>query len=365
MMHRFHSASRCNRLLAWLLLVLAAIGWAPLAAAATPNCTASSATLNFPGTVSIPSNTAIGSTLATGKANMSFRCTGLSASNTPATIQAGQYLATLDSTNNPAGPGITFATGVPGLAVVVNATPVATSSESGNASQDGPTSTAGYVPGSVSCNGNNCSGTVTANYTATLIKTGPIAPGTIPQTNLIPFWWYIPGNGNGYSTSMALNAYLILPSITLTAPSCSLTTGSQNIAVTLPPVSTTSLATTGQVAGQTAFSIAVSGCPGSAKTITTYFYSGSTIDAATGNLFNSNGTATNVEVQLLNGAGGSAAAFSAINLAGAQAQSQNSSQYSISGGAATMNYYAQYFANGGAATAGSVSTSVTFTIAYP
>jgi type 1 fimbria pilin len=363
MMHRFNNAPRCAQLFAWLLLAIVAIGWAPCAAAA-PKCTSSSATLNFPGTVTIPNNTAVGSTLATGTANMTFTCSGISsfAGGGSAYIQAGQYLATLDSTNNPAGPGITFATGVSGLAVLVNATPVPTSSEACLAC--GPTSTAGYQPGSVPGNAlGTGSGTVTASYTATLIKTGPIAPGTIPSINLIPFWWFIPGDGS-YGTSMSLNANLILPTINLTAPSCTLTAGSQHIAVTLPGVSATSLSTAGQVNGRTAFSIAITGCPTSVNTITTYFYGGN-IDTTSGNLLNSSGTATNVEVQLLNGSGGSAAALSAINLAGAQASAQNSSQFNVSGGAATLNYYAQYIASGGAATAGSVSTSVTFTIAYP
>ena len=99
------------------------------------------------------------------------------------------------------------------------------------------------------------------------------------------------------------------------------------------------------------------------SSITTYFYGGN-VDTATGNLINK-GSAANVEVQLLNGPGGSAAALSTIDLAGAQATAQNSSVFNVSGGSATLNYYAQYIASGGAATAGSVSTSVTFTIAYP
>lgn len=361
MMHRlFNHAPRCIQLVALLLLAIVATGWAPRAAAT--NCTTSSATLSFPASVTIPTNASVGSTLATGTATMTFTCTAVSRTHTPATIQAGQYLATLDATNNTNGPGITFATGVSGLAVLVNGSPVATSSNSGNPSLDGPTSTAGYVPGSVSCTSNNCSGTVTANYTATLIKTGPIAPGNIPSINLIPFWWYIPGDPT-YGTSISLNANLILPAITVTTPSCTLTTGSQNIAVTLPGVPASSLSTAGQVGGRTGFSIAVTGCPSSVSSITTYFYGGN-VDTATGNLLNK-GSATNVEVQLLNGSGGSASALSVIDLRGAQATAQNSSVFNVSGGNAALNYYAQYIASGGAATAGSVSTSVTFTIAYP
>jgi type 1 fimbria pilin len=358
MMHCFNSASRWARLFGWLLLAIVAIGWAPLATAATPNCTSASATLSFPSTVNTPSGVALGSTLATGTARMTFSCTGLSAANLPATIQAGQFLATLDSTNNTAGPGITFATGVSGLAVLVNATPVPTSSAACLAC--GPTSTAGYVPGAIT---SGTSGTVTANYTATLITTGPVAPGVIPSINLIPFWWYIPANKT-FGVSMSLDANLILPSITITAPSCSVSTSSQNIAVTLQPVTAQTLATVGSVAGRTPFSISITGCPASVTKVTTYFNSGATIDATTGNLLNG-GTARNVEVQLLNGTGGNVAALSAIDLTGTNAKAQNSSQYSVVGTAATLNYFAQYIASGGAAGAGSVSTSVTFTIAYP
>lgn len=357
MTHGFTVAARYLRHFAWLVLATAALVWASPAAAAR-NCMATSKTLNFPTSVAATSGSAIGSTLATGTAAITFTCSGLSPLDNAATIQAGQTLATLDATNNTAGPGITFATGVPGLAVLVKATTVQATSNACLAC--GPTSTAGYVPGSVSGTG----GSFTANFTATLIKTGPIAPGTIASTNLIPFWWYIPAGPSPYSTSIALNAYLILPGITITTPTCAVSAGSQNIAVTLPTVSTATLPSAGQVAGRTPFSISITGCPTSVATVTTYFYSGATIDTTSGNLLNQ-GTATNLEVQLLNGAGGSAAALSAINLAGAQATAQNSSQYSVIGTAATLNYYAQYVAFAGATGAGSVSTSVTFTIAYP
>ncbi|GLQ49041.1 fimbrial protein [Dyella flava] len=358
MMHRFDHALRCAQHLALLLLAIVAASWAPRAAAT--NCTASSATLTFPPTVTIPTNAEVGATLATGTANMTFTCTGVSTQHTPATIQAGQYLATLDATNNTNGPGITFATGVSGLAVLVKATPVQATSNSGDASQDGPTSTAGYVPGSVAASSGS-SGTVTADYTATLIKTGPIAPGNIASINLIPFWWYIPGDQT-YGTSKSLNADLILPAISLTAPSCYLSSNSISIPVTLPGVATSSLTTAGQTSGRTAFSISVTGCPSNVSSITTYFYGGN-IDTNTGALTN-NGSATNVEVQLLNGPGGSAGALSVINLSQPQATAQNSSVFPVSGGNATLNYYGQYYATG-ATTAGSVTTSVTFTIAYP
>ena len=365
MMQRFFNhAPRCIQFVALLLLAIVAIGWAPRAAAANPICTSSgSATLSIPTAVTIPTNAAVGTSLASGTATISFTCKNISSRTQDAYIQAGGNLATLDPTNDPSASasGITFATGVSGLAVLVTAQPV--QATSATCLDCGPGTTAGYQPGFVVGNAQGTgSGTVTANYTAKLIKTGPIAPGNIPSINLIPFWWYIPADGS-FGTSMSLNTNLILPAITITTPSCTLTTGSQNIVVTLPGVNASSLSTTGQVGGRTGFNIAVTGCPSSVNSITTYFYGGN-IDNTTGNLTN-NGSAKNVEVQLLNGSGGSAAALSPIDLTGAQATAQNSSVFNVSGGSATLNYFAQYIASGGAATAGSVSTSVTFIIAYP
>lgn len=126
------------------------------------------------------------------------------------------------------------------------------------------------------------------------------------------------------------------------------------VAVTLPTVSTTALNAAGSVAGRTAFNLALSGCGALAKA-TTFFEPGPTV-MADGNLKNATGTATGVEVQLLNND------FSAIALNGS-ASAQNSQQVNLTGGAGTLNYYAQYFATA-AAGAGSVSTSVQFSMIY-
>jgi len=124
--------------------------------------------------------------------------------------------------------------------------------------------------------------------------------------------------------------------------------------VTLPTVSTTSLNASGAVAGRTPFAIALTNC-GSLTKATTFFEPGPTI-MADGNLKNSAGTATGVEVQLMNGD------FSIINLSAAQS-AQNSATATLTSGAGTLNYYAQYFATA-AAGAGTVSTSVQFTMLY-
>jgi len=143
---------------------------------------------------------------------------------------------------------------------------------------------------------------------------------------------------------------------TINSSTCKINGGNSpaTVNVTLPTVSTTSLTAAGQTAGRTAFNLALSGC-GALTKAQTYFEPGPTI-MADGNLKNSSGTATGVEVQLLN------SDFSSINLAGA-AGSQASQQATLASGAGTLNYYAQYFATA-AAGAGTVSTTVQFTMLY-
>jgi len=141
------------------------------------------------------------------------------------------------------------------------------------------------------------------------------------------------------------------------ASTCKINGGNSPAAinVTLPTVSTTSLNAAAAVAGRTPFQIALTGC-GSLTKATTFFEPGPTV-LADGNLKNATGSATGVEVQLLNGSD-----FSAIAL-NAASGSQNSTQATLTAGAGTLNYYAQYYATA-AAGAGSVATSVQFTMLY-
>lgn len=133
-------------------------------------------------------------------------------------------------------------------------------------------------------------------------------------------------------------------------------TAGKNVTVTLPTVGTTTLATAGATAGATPFSISLTGCPAGVAKAQTNFEAGPTIDTATGNLLNSTatGSATNVQVQLLSDT------MKAISLN----TNANSQVVAVSGGKATMNYYAQYIAAGGAATAGTVATSIQYSISY-
>lgn len=135
-------------------------------------------------------------------------------------------------------------------------------------------------------------------------------------------------------------------------------TGGSGNTITLPTVFNTNLAAAGNTAGNTPFSISLTGCDKNLTSVYTW-WTGANIVAGDGNLKNSSaaGSATNVEVRLLNGDS------SIINLAGGQG-AQNSKAATFSGQAATLNYIAQYYALAGGATAGTVNTSVSFTLVY-
>ncbi|MEO7067204.1 MAG: fimbrial protein [Rhodanobacter sp.] len=126
------------------------------------------------------------------------------------------------------------------------------------------------------------------------------------------------------------------------------------LALVLAPV----LSAAGNTANKTAFSLNITGCDSALTTVQTQF-SGTNIDATTGNLKLTGATpATNVQIQLLN------ASSAVMPLNGASATAQNSQTVNLTAGAATMSYYAQYIAVGGAAGVGLANSSVEFTMNY-
>lgn len=130
------------------------------------------------------------------------------------------------------------------------------------------------------------------------------------------------------------------------------------LTVALPTVSTTTLSTAGSTAGTTPFKLTLTGCNLSSPDtkVLANFEAGPNLDFGNGNLKNTGGS--NVEVQLLN------SAFQAINIAAGNANNNSlANAVAPTSGAATLNYAAQYYATA-PATAGSVSTSVTFSLAY-
>lgn len=138
-------------------------------------------------------------------------------------------------------------------------------------------------------------------------------------------------------------------------------TGSKNLTVKLPSVSTSTLAAAGNVAGRTPFSIVLSGCTGDSTKVSTVFEPGDTIDAASGrlNLVSAGAddtVAKNVQINLLNDK-------QKPIVAGAAAGQQNSQQVTLTNGGATLNYFAEYYATD-KAVAGSANTRVQYSLDY-
>jgi major type 1 subunit fimbrin (pilin) len=159
------------------------------------------------------------------------------------------------------------------------------------------------------------------------------------------------------SSAMAADGTITITG-TVTDTTCSIAVngGTADATVTLPTVSTSSLAASGDVAGTTLYTIDLTDCSGTTlNTAHAWYEAGANVDTDSGRLNNnSSGTTTNVQVQLLN---------SDLGVITAGVEEQGDVTVSISSGSGTLEYYAQYYATG-ASTAGAVSTSVDYTIEY-
>ncbi|WP_314387255.1 fimbrial protein [Pseudomonas brenneri] len=133
--------------------------------------------------------------------------------------------------------------------------------------------------------------------------------------------------------------------------------GANGTTVTLPTISTASLTTAGQVAGQTGFNIELSDCSAAIKTAAAFFESGGSVDPASGNLKNVSGSATKVQLQLVDATNGQAI------MAGNTAQVTSTSRVDVANTSAILPYAVQYFAQA-ATTPGTVVSSVTYSINY-
>ncbi|PLQ00448.1 fimbrial protein [Cupriavidus pauculus] len=143
----------------------------------------------------------------------------------------------------------------------------------------------------------------------------------------------------------------------ITAQTCTVnsTGGGNNFTVVLPTVAASTLGTSGATTGDTAFSILLSRCTPDSGPVRTHFEAGSTVNAD-GRLLQQTGTATNVEIQLLNG-------DQSVIKVGDSVASQNSNPTTIASGSATLPYFGRYYATA-SATAGTVNTYVTYSMAY-
>lgn len=144
----------------------------------------------------------------------------------------------------------------------------------------------------------------------------------------------------------------------ITTNTCDISTGILGVhTVTLPTVMASALSGAGETAGRTPFTVELINCSPDSGDVALYFELGANTDMATGRLSNT-GTATGVQVRLLNGD------MTPIELHKLNAFAQNSKSVSIASGSATLNYFAEYYATG-AAVAGTVNTSTFFSIDYP
>ena len=135
--------------------------------------------------------------------------------------------------------------------------------------------------------------------------------------------------------------------------------GASPSTVTLPTISTAALGAKGQVAGQTGFNIELSDCSAALKTAAAFFESSGSVDATSGNLKNVSGTATQVQLQLVDATNGNAIK------AGNTAQVTSTSRIAIdaTSKAAILPYAVQYYAQA-PTTPGTVVGSVTYSINY-
>jgi type 1 fimbria pilin len=174
-----------------------------------------------------------------------------------------------------------------------------------------------------------------------LVKTGPIASGSVLPAGVLGNWTYANGKN--------IEAFTLANSVTIIDPACSVVT--TPIAVTLPTLSTSALASTGAVAGRTPFNISLTCSSGATLDIQLNF--NGTSSGITGVLSNTTGTgqATGVGVQLLNESF-DAVSFGTTTTVGTTPQ-----------GTLSIPYYAQYYRTG-TLVAGKVSASATFTLSY-
>ncbi|AOY02228.1 hypothetical protein BJP62_05925 [Jeongeupia sp. USM3] len=139
----------------------------------------------------------------------------------------------------------------------------------------------------------------------------------------------------------------------ISASTCEVSGASGAVDVTLPTVGLTSLKAAGDTAGATPFSISVTNCAMGGKTYA-YFEAGANTNSQ-GRL-DSTGSATGVEVEILN------KDETPINVGGAGDQGVAKVDVDASGDA-TLQYLARYYATA-AAGAGNVATSVQYSVIY-
>ena len=133
--------------------------------------------------------------------------------------------------------------------------------------------------------------------------------------------------------------------------------GTSSFTVSLAKVGVSALSgTVGKMAAPIAFTIAVSGCTGTATSVNAYFEPGTNVN--TNNILTNTGTAGNVGVAITTTPLGTPISFSSA------AGSQGITAATLGAGAASQTFYAQYYALTAAPTSGTYSTTFTYSLVY-
>ncbi len=339
---------RTLQLFASLLLVMV-LPWLPeRALAATSVCSTTSAGTMTLGNVTVQPNTPVGTALGTATSiTVTFRCTNMPNGDPGRNlyIQAGNLAAR--SASDTGSNGIIFATTIPGIGLKLTATPDEASASA--CLRCGPNSTPGFEIGPVTRSGTT--GTFAETFTAQLVKTGAVTPGTLSGIQLMQFWWYEYGttaSSGPMSTALTVNG-----GTSVTMVGCSVDTGSQNLTVTLPKIGTASLPSQGATAGRTRFNLTLTCQPGANATIS--FATASAFSNPTGVIAPTTGTgmATGIGIQLINGASTAPVPFNANQTLGATPS-----------GAWSLPFHVQYYRTATSMTAGNVRGTLTFTMTY-
>jgi type 1 fimbria pilin len=291
----------------------------------------------------------------------SFSCSGYPSFTPPAStgtrfaiqvygLKASQFVGgTLPSANSTSIGTVTFTTNVPGIGLQLTMSPAMRGYDVNPGDQQSGSYIVGYVTGT--------SGSLSVNYSAQLIVTGAVTPGTISAQTLFNYEWYI----YAYDNSTTIGTSLTLNSGTqVSLQGCTVNTASQNLAVTLPTVGSTDFTGLGSSSGRTPFSINLSCQAGTTMYITMSTanpngtYTG-VVQPTTGT-----GYAGNIGVQVLYAGNSSSGNQTPTAVTFNQAQNLGASP----SGSLSLLYDAQYFQTGTAVTAGNVSATVTFTMSY-
>lgn len=206
----------------------------------------------------------------------------------------------------------------------------------------------------------------TNNTTFQLISTGvlPSNGNQIPAGTTLGEWQFDNlcttierQNGSYYCTAAAATKTVIIfqsGGVTFTASTCSVSSGSQNMTVTLPPVATSALGAVGATAGTTRFGINLTGCRSNLGVSAT-LSPGTPSAGVNGVITSITGTnyATGVGIQILKSDALTPVTFNNAFSVG-----------TTSGTNYTFDLYARYYQTATSVTPGMIQATATYTLTY-